>query len=92
MRILLTICGFHLQFADSIYCLRIPLIVKNSATAQFNNTHVLLFASGIHKLFWIPQIRLRIPQIRLFWSDFERYSVLGFMSVESKTAKKIKEM
>ena len=72
-----TKCGFHLQFADSTNTLRIPLIVADSATAQFNYTHVLLFVCGLQKLFWIPQTRLRIPQIRLFWSDFERNSVLS---------------
>ena len=41
MRIPLTICGFHLQFADSPYNLRIPLTVADSATAQFNDTNVL---------------------------------------------------
>ena len=66
MRIPLTICGFHLQFADSIYKLRIPLTVAVSATAQFNDTNVLIFVRGFHKLSWIPQIMLRIPQIRLF--------------------------
>ena len=34
----LTKCGFHIQFADSTYNLRIPLTVADSATAQFNDT------------------------------------------------------
>ena len=72
MRIPLTICGFHLQFADSTFNLRIPLTVADSATAQCNNTHVC----GFHKLFWIPQIQFRIPQVCLFCSDFECYKVL----------------
>ena len=63
-----TKCGFHLQFADSTYNLRISLTVADSATAHFNDTNVLSFACGFHKLFWIPQIQLRIPQIRLFWA------------------------
>ena len=46
MRILLTICGFHLQFADSTYNLRIPLTVAASTAAQFHYTNVLLFVSG----------------------------------------------
>ena len=62
--------GFHLQFADSTYNLQIPLIVADSATAQFNYTQAFLFSCGFHKLFWIPEKRLRIPQFRLFWSDF----------------------
>ena len=52
-----TKCGFLIQFADS-------------ATAQFNDTNVLSFVCGFHKLFWIPQIQLRIPQIRLFFERF----------------------
>ena len=36
-----TKCGFHLQFADSTYNLRIPLTVADSATAQFNNTNAI---------------------------------------------------
>ena len=73
-----TKCGFHLQLKVSIYTLRILLTVADSATAEFNKkTHVLLFVCGLHKLFWIPQIWLRIPQIRLFWGNFERNSVLS---------------
>ena len=65
-----TKCGFHLQFADSTYNLRIPLTVADSATAQFNDTNVLSFVCGFHKLFWIPQTHLPIPQIRLFFEQF----------------------
>ena len=36
-----TKCGFHLQFADSTYNLRIPLTVADSATAQFNDTNAI---------------------------------------------------
>ena len=50
MWIRLTICEFHLQFADSTYSLRIPLAIADSATAQFNYTHAFLFV-----FFWIPQ-------------------------------------
>ena len=57
MQIPLTICGFHLQFADS-------------ATAQINDTIVLSFVCGFHKLSWIPQILLRNPQIRIILGRF----------------------
>ena len=70
MRIPPTICGFHLQFADSTYNGRIPLTVADSATAQFNDTNGLSFVCGFHKLFWLLQIQLRIPQIRLFSERF----------------------
>ena len=36
-----TKCGFHLQFANSTYSLRIPLTVADSSTAQLNDTNVL---------------------------------------------------
>ena len=62
--------GFYLQFANSIYMLRFPLIVAESATAQFNYTIILLFVCGFRKLFWIPQVRLRIPQNCLFSERF----------------------
>ena len=65
-----TKCGLHLQFGDYTYNLRIPLTVADSATAQFNDTNVLSFVCGFLKLFWIPQIQLRIPQIRLFFEQF----------------------
>ena len=70
MRIPLRIGGFQLQFSDSTYNLSIPLTVANSATAEFDDTNVLSFACGFHKLFWIPQILLRIPQIRIFLERF----------------------
>ena len=73
MRIPLTICGFHLQFADSTCSLRIPLTIADSTTDQFNDSNVLSFAGGFHKLFWIPQIQLRIPQFRQF---LERFSAI----------------
>ena len=63
-------CGSQLQFADSTYNLRIPLTVAVSATAQFNDTNVLSFVCGFHKLLWIPQICL-------FLIDFERYNDFG---------------
>ena len=58
------------QNADSTYNLRIPLMVADSQTAQFNDTNVLSFVCGFHKLFWIPQIQLRTPQFRLFFEQF----------------------
>ena len=64
-----TKCGFYLQFSDSTYNLRIPLTVADSATAQFNDTNVLSFVCGLHNMFWIPQILLRIPQTRLFFGQ-----------------------
>ena len=63
-------CGFQLHFADSTNILWILLTVADSARAQFNFTHILLFVCGLQKLFWIPQMRLRIPQIRLFLEQF----------------------
>ena len=62
-----TKCGFHLQFADSTYNLRISLTLADSPTAQFNDTNVFSFVSGFHKMFWVPQIQLRIPQICRFF-------------------------
>ena len=57
MRFPLTVCGFHLHVADS-------------ATAQFDYTRVLLFVCGLHKLIWIPQIRLRVLQNCMFLERF----------------------
>ena len=74
MRNLLTVCGFDLLFADSTYNLRILLTVADSTTAQYNYTHVLLFVCGFHKLFWIPQIQLRTPQIQL---PFRKFTYFG---------------
>ena len=69
--------GTRKQNADSTYSLRIPLTVADYATAHFNDTNVLSFVCGLHKLFWIPQILLQIPQIRLFLERFERDNDLG---------------
>ena len=63
----------------------------DSATAEFNDTNVLSFVCGFHKLLWIPQIQLRIPQIRLFWSDFERYNVLGICLWNRKPERRSKK-
>ena len=46
--ILLTIFGFHLQFADSTYSLQIPHTIAGYATIQFNYTHIFI-------CLWIPQ-------------------------------------
>ena len=83
MQIPLTIYGFHSQFADSTYNLRIRLTIADSGTAQFNDRNVLSFVCGFHKLFWIPQIQLRIQQIGLFLEQFWavqwfRYNVADF--------------
>ena len=68
--LILACCGFHLHFADSTYILRIPLTVADSATALFNDTNVLSFVCGFHKLFWVPQIQLQISQNCLFFEQF----------------------
>ena len=52
------------------YNLRIPQTSAESATAQFNYTSVFLFVCGFHKHFWIPQLRLRIPQNHLILERF----------------------
>ena len=80
-----------LAFADSTQSLRIPPTVAGSATAQFNYIHVLLFVCGFHKLFWIPQIRLRIPHFRLFPEQFWAVQSFRYLFAESKAAKNIKE-
>ena len=56
-RVPVTICRFHLQ-------LRISQQVK------LTKHLVLLFVCGINRLFWNPQTRLRIPQVRLFLQQF----------------------
>ena len=91
MRIPLTICGFHLQVADSTYTLRILLTTLDSATAHFNYTLVLLLVCGFHKLFRMPQILLWISQICLFWSNFECYIVLGICLWNPKQQRKSKK-
>ena len=91
MRISLTICGFHLQFAENTYSLRIPLTVADSARVQFNYTHVFLFVCGFHKLIWTLQIRMQIPQFRLFLERFLTVQCFRYLFVESKAAKKIKK-
>ena len=55
---------------ESANKMRIPLTVADSATAQFNNTNVLSFVCGFHKLFWIPQKLLQIPRNRIFLERF----------------------
>ena len=55
--LILACCGIHLEFADSTCSLRVPLTVADSATAQFNDTNVLSFVCGFHKLFCVPQIQ-----------------------------------
>ena len=52
MRIQFTICGFHLQFADSTYSLRIPLAIcgfhlQLRIPQQLNLTIQMSFVCGI---------------------------------------------
>ena len=61
-----TKCGFHLQFGDYTYNLRIPLTVADSATAQFNDTNVLSFVCGFLKL----RISLTICGFHLQFGDY----------------------
>ena len=84
LQIPLTICGFELHFTD-------PLTVAESATAQFNLTHVSLFVRGFYKLFWIPQIRWRIPQNRLFLERFWTVQCLRYLFAESKQQRRSKK-
>ena len=52
------------------YGLRLKLRIPQKLNLTL---HVCLFVCGFHKLFWIPRIRLRIPQNA---SNFEWYSLL----------------
>ena len=88
MQIQLAVCVFRLKFADCAYSLVIPLTVSDSATAQFNYTHVLLFVCGFHKLFKIPRTLLRIPQFCLILEGFWAKQWFRFLFVELKTIKK----
>ena len=72
-----TVWGFHLQFADSTHSVRIPLTVAVSATAQFNNIHVSLFVCGFHNWSGIRKYGCGFHKFAYFWSNFERYSVVG---------------
>ena len=84
--LILACCGFHLHFADSTYNLRIRPTVADSATALFNDTNVLSFVCGFHKLFWVPQIQLQISQNCLFFEQFWVVQWFRYLFVESKTA------
>ena len=65
---------------ESANKIRIPLKVADSATAQFNNTNVLLSVCGFHKLFWNPQIHFAyFYDFAYFCSSFERCNFLGFV-------------
>ena len=75
MWIPLTTCGYNLQFADSIYSLRVPLTVPQ----QLNSTiymSLYLFVDSTN-CFWFRKYGCRFRNFAYFWSDFERYSVLG---------------
>ena len=77
MRFQLTICGINLQFADSNYNVRISITVADSATAQFNDTHVPSFVCGFHKLSIFRKYSCGFRKLADFRSDFKRYNVIG---------------
>ena len=84
MRILLTICGFGLQFAESAYNLRFPLTICGFHL-QLRFLRQLKFPKHIYYyLLMVPQIGSRFHTFYFgfrknacFWSDFEQYSVLA---------------
>ena len=84
MRIPLTICGFHLHFADSTYNLRIPLTLcgfhlQLRIPQQLNLTIQMSYhlfgdstnCSGFRKY------SCGFRKFAYFWSNFERYNDLG---------------
>ena len=84
MWIPLTICGFHLQFADSTYNLRIPLTfcgfrLQLRIPQQLNSTINMSFYLFVEstKCFGFRKYGCGFPKLAYFWSNFERYSVLG---------------
>ena len=84
MRIPLTICGFHLRFADSIYNLLISLTVAVSATAQFNKCFSICS--------WIPQTVLDSTNTVADSANSPIFvailsaTIFRYLFVESKTA------
>ena len=72
-----TKCGFHLQFADSTYNLRIPLTVADSATAQFNDTNVLSLFMDSTNCSGFLKYNCGLSKFTYFSSDFERYNDLA---------------
>ena len=98
MRVLPTVCGFCSQFAESAYTLRIPLTVCGffllfRLPRQLKFTKHIYFYLFIDSTNWfrIAHILLRIPQSCLFLEQFSATQCFSFLSVESKTAEKIKE-
>ena len=91
MRITITIRRFRFYFANFAHKLRIPHSNADSATAQFYYAYILWFVCGIWNLFRIPQILLRIPQIRLLFEWFWAVQCFRCLFVESKTGKKTEE-
>ena len=84
MRIPLTICGSHLQFADSTYNLRISFLICGFQSQlripqQLNLTLQMFYhlfvdstnCSGFHKYC------CGFRKFAYFWSNFERYDDLG---------------
>ena len=80
-----TICGCSLQVADSAYScgfrvqLWIPQLYADSVQLW------IPYSCGFRVQLWIPyscscrfRVQLRIPQICLFWRNFELFSVTGF--------------
>ena len=91
MRIPLTICGFHLQFADSTYncgChlqLQIPqqlnLMIQMFYHLFVDSTN----CSGFHKHC------CGFRKFAYFWSDFERYNGLGICLLNPKQHRRSKK-
>ena len=74
MRIPLTICGFHLQFAGSTYNLRIPLKICGFHL-QLRFPQQLNLTIQMSYLLFVDSTNC--SGFRDFWSNFERYNDLG---------------
>ena len=79
-----TKCGFHLQFADSPYNLRIPLTIcgfclqlrfPQQLNVTIHMSYFLFVDSTNCSRF--RKYSCGFYKIRLFWNDFERYNVIG---------------
>ena len=99
MRIPLTICGFHLQFADSTYNLRIPLAtgafqLQLRILQQLNLTIQMSYhlfvdstnCSGFRKY------SCGFRKHAYFWSNFERYNDLGICLWNPKQHRRSKKI
>ena len=90
MRIPLKVYGFHLQFADSTYCLRIPrtLGIPQQLNSAIRKSHYFL---------WIPQTVIDSANTVadsancLILEQYWTVQCFRYLFVESKTGKKIKE-